>query len=57
MLASIIVIPKSSKVERLRENINIFDFELSQNDMEKIDLINKDFRIRYDPDNCDFSKL
>lgn len=32
----IIVFPKSIKDERVKENINIFDFELSNEDMEKI---------------------
>lgn len=30
------VIPKSSKIERLKENINIFDFNLADEDIEKI---------------------
>ncbi|MEC0184164.1 aldo/keto reductase [Paenibacillus peoriae] len=32
----VVVIPKSVHKERIIENINIFDFELSQNDMEMI---------------------
>ncbi|RAI85890.1 diketogulonate reductase-like aldo/keto reductase [Paenibacillus pabuli] len=32
----IVVIPKSVRKERIVENFNIFDFELSQNDMESI---------------------
>src|SRR5690606_40370389 len=32
----IVVIPKSVRRERIIENINIFDFELSQEDMESI---------------------
>lgn len=55
--SNIIVIPKTSKKERLRENIDIFDFSISAEDMEKIESINKNFRVRYNPDNCDFTKL
>jgi diketogulonate reductase-like aldo/keto reductase len=32
----VVVIPKSSRTERIIENFNIFDFELSGEDMEKI---------------------
>lgn len=32
----IIVIPKSVKKERMKENINIFDFELTKNEIEQI---------------------
>ena len=53
----IVSIPKSSSPARLKENISIFDFNLSDEDMRLIDLLNIDFRVRYNPDNCDFSKL
>lgn len=39
------------------ENISIFDFELTQEEMGFIDSININSRLRYDPDNCDFSIL
>lgn len=39
------------------ENMDIFDFILGEEDMNKIDGTNINARIRYDPDNCDFSAL
>jgi len=38
-------------------NINIFDFKLTLEEMLAIDSININSRLRYDPDNCDFSIL
>ena len=38
------VIPKSSKVERLQENINILDFQLTQDEMDQISALNKNRR-------------
>lgn len=38
-------------------NLDIFDFELDSEDMALIDGININSRLRYDPDNCDFSIL
>ncbi|MBR7002933.1 MAG: aldo/keto reductase [Neisseriaceae bacterium] len=32
----VIIIPKSSRKERMAENLNIFDFKLSQNDLDAI---------------------
>ena len=44
------VIPKTSNIERLKENYDIFDFELEKHDLEEIDQINENFRIRFHPD-------
>lgn len=52
-----IAIPKSSNYERQLENINIFDFQIDDEDMLKIDSLNENYRVRYDSDNCDFTKL
>ncbi|KAK6946350.1 NADP-dependent oxidoreductase domain [Dillenia turbinata] len=39
-----VVIPKSSKLERLKENFQVFDFELSKEDMELIAGIDRKYR-------------
>jgi diketogulonate reductase-like aldo/keto reductase len=53
----IITIPKSANPRRLQENISLFDFSLSEPDMHAIDSINENFRVRFDPDTCDYTKL
>lgn len=50
----VVTIPKSTKEHRIVENANVFDFELSKEDMERIDQLNKDERVGPDPDNFDF---
>jgi methylglyoxal/glyoxal reductase len=45
-----IVIPKSTKPERIRENIALFDFELPENDMRMIEGMNLNQRVGVDPD-------
>lgn len=52
--SQIVTIPKSTNERRLTENIDIFDFNLSDDDMDKIDSLNKDLRVGPDPDNFDF---
>ena len=47
-------IPKSVNKKRIEENINIFDFELSSGDMNKIFALNKNERVSADPDNFNF---
>ena len=37
----VVVIPKSTHVERMEENFNVFDFKLSQEDMDKITALDK----------------
>jgi methylglyoxal/glyoxal reductase len=50
----VITIPKSTKEHRIMENAAIFDFELSQEDMDKICSLNENHRVGPDPDNIDF---
>lgn len=50
----VVTIPKSSKKERIVSNATIFDFELSQEDIQLLDGLNKDKRFGPDPDNFDF---
>lgn len=50
----VITIPKSSKTERIVANANIFDFELSETDMQLLDTLDRGKRFGPDPDNFDF---
>ncbi len=45
----LIVIPKSSKKERIIENSSVFDFKISEEDMEKLDGFNENLRTCWDP--------
>lgn len=46
----VVTIPKSIKEQRIIENANIFDFELTSEDVEKINGLNKNERVGSDPD-------
>ncbi|OXL83271.1 glyoxal reductase [Paenibacillus sp. SSG-1] len=50
----VVTIPKSTKEHRIVENASLFDFELSQEDMDRIDGLNENRRVGPDPDNFDF---
>jgi len=48
----VVVIPKSSRLERIRENAQVFDFELSDEDMRRIDSLDEDFyTIKWRPED------
>jgi diketogulonate reductase-like aldo/keto reductase len=51
----VVTIPKSVKPHRIAENADVFDFELSQDDMDKINALNQDKRMFADPD--EFSRV
>lgn len=50
----VVTIPKSTKEQRIKENADIFDFELTAEDMQLIDAMNENLRVGPDPDNFDF---
>lgn len=53
----VIPLVRSMNAKHQQSNLDIFDFEIEKEDMLAIDSININSRLRYDPDNCDFSIL
>ena len=55
--SGVVVIPKSTHVARMEENFNVFDFALSQEDMERIEALDTGrsaFFSHYDPDTVEW---
>lgn len=50
-------IPNTTSAAHIIENLDIFGFSLSDEEMNKIATLDCDIRIWPDPDNCDFTKL
>lgn len=47
------VVPKSSNLDRLRENLEVFDFELTDSEMESISHLNRNRRFNDPGDFCE----
>jgi diketogulonate reductase-like aldo/keto reductase len=50
----VVTIPKSTKEYRIIQNADIFDFQLTTEEMNEINALNKNERVGPDPDNFDF---
>ncbi len=52
-----IPIVNTYNISHIVEDLNVFDFELTDDEIMKISDLNINSRLRYDPDNCDFRRL
>ena len=50
----IVVLPKSVHSTRIKENIDLFDFKLTDDEITLINSLNQNYRTGPDPDNFDF---
>ncbi|MCQ6268657.1 aldo/keto reductase [Fictibacillus sp. WQ 8-8] len=50
----VVTIPKSTKENRLAENSKVFDFRLTDHEMNRINDLNENLRVGPNPDNFDF---
>lgn len=50
-----LIIPKSVTASRIEENAQIYDFELTQAQMDQMTALNRDHRFGQDPDNFKFN--
>ncbi|MGB0524486.1 MAG: aldo/keto reductase [Flammeovirgaceae bacterium] len=54
MQRGVSIIPKSVNPKRITENFNVFDFALTEGEMESIKVLNRNKRMGPDPDNFNF---
>ena len=55
--SDVIIIPKSTHIERMEQNFDIFDFKLSEEDMKRISELDESesaFFSHYDPETVEF---
>lgn len=50
----VVTIPKSANENRMKQNLDIFDFSLTDEEIKNINSLNKNFRVGPDPDHVDF---
>ena len=50
----VVTIPKSANKERMKQNLDIFDFELTDDEIQKINSLDKNLRVGPNPDKVDF---
>lgn len=46
----VVVIPKSVQEKRIKENFDVFGFSISKDDMKRLDSLNQDFRVCWNPE-------
>lgn len=45
----VVVIPKSSRPERIEENADVFDFNIAEKDMQALDGLHQNYRVSWNP--------
>jgi diketogulonate reductase-like aldo/keto reductase len=48
----VVVIPKSAHRDRIQENADVFNFDIASADMARLDALDENFRVSWDPTNA-----